>query len=86
MRKPKSPPRLEAIWQQIKADPKQAARFFDMISSPMVDKYHHWDKLRYHTPPEGFSIEQWWLAIKKQRQSLFKQLPLTDKNQNHFNI
>ena len=84
MRKPKSPPRLEAIWQQIKADPKQAARFFDMISSPMVDKYHHWDKLRYHTPPEGFSIEQWWLAIKKQRQSLFKQLPLTDKNQKPF--
>ncbi len=84
MRKPKSPPKLEAIWQQIKADPKQAARFFDMISSPMVDKYHHWDKLRYHTPPEGFSIEQWWLAIKKQRQSLFKQLPLTDKNQKPF--
>ena len=84
MRKPKSPPKLEAIWQQIKAEPKQAARFFDMISSPMVDKYHHWDKLRYHTPPEGFSIEQWWLAIKKQRQSLFKQLPLTDKNQKPF--
>ncbi|MBA7680673.1 hypothetical protein ES703_88994 [subsurface metagenome] len=84
MRKPKSPPKLEAIWQQIKADPTQAARFFDMISSPMVDKYLHWDKLRYHTPPEGFSNEQWWLAIKKQRQSLFKQLPLTDKHKKTF--
>jgi len=84
MRKPKSPPKLEVIWQQIKADPTQAARFFDMISSPMVDNYLHWDKLRYHTPPEGFSNEQWWLAIKKQRQSLFKQLPLTDKHQKTF--
>ena len=84
MRKPKSPPNLEAIWQQIKADPEQAARFFDMISSPMVDKYLHWDKLRYHTPPEGFSNEQWWLAIKKLRQSQFKQLPLMDEHQKPF--
>ena len=84
MRKPKSPPNLEAIWQQIKADPEQTARFFDIISSPTVDKYYHWDKLRYHTPPEGFSNEQWWLSIKKQRQNLFKQLPLTDKNQKPF--
>jgi len=84
VRKPKSPPKLEVIWQQIKADPEQAARFFDMISNPMADKYLHWDKLRYHTPPEGFSNDQWWLAIKSQRQSLFKQLPLTDKNQKPF--
>jgi len=84
MRKPKSPPNLEAIWQQIKADPEQTARFFDMISSPMVDKYYHWDKLRYRAPPAGFSNEQWWLAIKRQRQNLFKQLPLTDKNQKPF--
>ncbi|HUS73814.1 MAG TPA: Fic family protein [Sedimentisphaerales bacterium] len=84
MRKPKSPPKLEAIWQQITTEPKQVTRFFDMISSPMADKYLHWDKLRYHTPPEGFSNEQWWLAIKKQRQSLFKQLPLTDKHQKPF--
>lgn len=84
MRKPKSPPKLEAIWQQITPEPEQVAKFVDMISSPMVDKYLHWDKLRYHTPPEGFSNEQWWLAIKKQRQSLFKQLPLTDKHQKPF--
>ena len=84
MRKPKSPPKLEAVWQQIIAEPEQVARFFDMISSPIVDKYLHWDKLRYHTPPEGFSNEQWWLAIKKQRQGLFKQLPLTDKHQKPF--
>ncbi len=84
MRKPKSPPDIEAIWQQIKADPEQTARFFDIISSPMVDKYLHWDKLRYHTPPERFSNEQWWLAIKKLRQSLFKQLPLTDEHKKPF--
>jgi len=84
MRKPKSPPKLEAIWQQIKAEPELADKFLDMISGLTVDKYLHWNKLRYHTPPEGFSNEQWWLVIKKQRQSLFKQLPLTDKQQKPF--
>lgn len=84
MRKPQSPPKLEAIWQKIKANPEQITGFVDMISSPVVDKYLHWDKLRYHTPPEGFSNEQWWLAIKKQRQSMFKQLPLSDKHQKPF--
>jgi Fic family protein len=84
MRKPKTPPKLDAIWQTIKANPEDIAGFIDMISSRMVEKYLHWDKLRYHTPPDGFSNEQWWLAIKKQRQSMFKQLPLSDKHQKPF--
>ncbi len=84
MRKPKSPPDLDLIWQQIKEDPEQATKFLDMIPSLRIDKYLHWDKLQYHTPPEGFSNEQWWLAIKKLRQSLFRQLPLIDKNQKPF--
>jgi len=84
MRKPKSPPDLDLIWQQIKEYPEQATKFLDMIPSLRIDKYLHWDKLQYHTPPEGFSNEQWWLAIKKLRQSLFRQLPLIDKNQKPF--
>ncbi len=84
MRKPKTPPKLEVIWQKIKANPEQIAGFVDMISSPIADQYLHWDKLRYHTPPEGYSNEQWWLAIKKQRQSMFKPLPLSEKDQKPF--
>jgi len=84
MRKPKSPPKLEVLQQRTKADPEQTAKFFDMISSRFVDKYLHWDKLRHHKPPEGVSNEQWWLAIKKQRQSLFKQVPLADSGQRPF--
>jgi Fic family protein len=40
--------------------------------------------LRYHTPPKGVANELWWLAIKKQRQSLFKQVPLADSGQRPF--
>ena len=84
MRKPKSPPELDTIWQQIKADPELTANFLDVISRPMPDAYLHWDKLRYHAPPKGLKSEQWWLATKKQRQSLYKELPLMDKDRKPF--
>ena len=84
MRKPKSPPEFEAIWQQIKTNPDLAVKFLDVISRPMPDNYLHWDKLRYHTPPKGLTSEQWWLVTKRQRQNLYKELPLTDKDQKPF--
>jgi len=84
MRKPKCPPDLEAIWRDMETEPKLVARFLGVISSAMPDEYLHWDKLRYHTPPQGLSHEQWWLAIKKQRQGLFRKLPLTGKNRKPF--
>ncbi|NOR66148.1 MAG: Fic family protein [Woeseiaceae bacterium] len=84
MRKPKTPPRLDVIWEGMKADPEQTAKFIDVISRPMGDDYLHWDKLRYHTPPDGLSNEQWWLATKKQRQGMLKELPLTDRNLKPF--
>jgi len=71
--------------QQIKADPERAAKFFDVIPGPLIDnKYLHWDKLRYYTPPAGFSSEEWWLTIKKQRRNLFRKLPIKDKSQKSF--
>lgn len=42
------------------------------------DRYLHWDKLRYLTPPEGLSSEQWWLRIKFARKGELRELPLTD--------
>jgi Fic family protein len=68
----------------METEPKLVARLLEVISSAVPDKYLHWDKVRHHTPPEGLSNEQWWLAIKKQRQSLLGKLPLTDKNQKPF--
>lgn len=84
MRKPKSPPKLDILQEKIKADPEQTVKFFDMISRRLVDKYLHWDKLRYHTPPNNVSNDLWWFAIKKQRQSQFQQIPLMGKNQKPF--
>jgi Fic family protein len=86
MKIPKKPPDFGAIWEQLRNNPKRFKKFIDMISGPIKqEKYLHWDKLLYHTPPEGFSHEEWWLTLKMERKKLFKRLPLLDKNNNPFN-
>ncbi len=81
MKTPKPPPNfitllseavktLDGIQRILSVDPDSASR----------GKYLHWDKLRYYLPPEGFSHEEWWLAIKLKRQRLYKHVPLWDKN------
>jgi Fic family protein len=54
-------------------------RFFEPGWSVSVeDEYLHWDELRHRTPPQGLSHEEWWLALKLKRRSLYKQVPLKD--------
>ena len=49
--------------------------------------YEHWDHLRHLTPPvEGLNPEQWWLCIKSARLSLYRELPLQDKEGAAFNV
>jgi Fic family protein len=40
--------------------------------------YVHWDKLRHLTPPEGISLNEWWLGIKMARS--LDVLPLIDSH------
>jgi Fic family protein len=41
-------------------------------------EYPHWDKIRHLQPPEGFSLQEWWLAIKVVRTAEMRLLPLHD--------
>lgn len=46
---------------------------------PLADgKYRHWDTLRHRTPPEGLTLEEWWVALKFARRVLYKKVPLVD--------
>ena len=82
MRMPVTPPSLPELLRT------RAERLEDLISSDMgrlpENKYLHWSKLKYHHPPEGFSSEDWWLAVKMARFSVRHALPLTDKNGRPF--
>jgi len=80
MRMPKTPPALDSIWARMREEQELIPKIFGQRFAPSVrGKYLHWDKLLYYEPPEGLSHEEWWFALKIQRQNLFKQAPLNDK-------
>ena len=83
MRIPVAPPPISTLLLQTRAE-----RLGDLISSGIGNlpekKYLHWSKLKYVQPPEGFSSEDWWLAIKMARLSVRHALPLTDKTGRPF--
>ena len=86
MRMPKKPPDIGDLWKQLRNNPEQTEIFFGTISGFLPEeRYLHWDKLCYYSPPEGFSHEEWWLALKIERRRLFKHVPLRDKNNEPFN-
>lgn len=56
-----------------------------LLTSDVDDsEYLHWDKLRYKTPPEGLSHEQWWFQLKSKRRQQRRIVPLFDKEGEHF--
>ena len=82
MRMPVTPPPISDLLRT------RAERIEDLISSDIgrlpENKYLHWSKLKYAQPPEGFSSEDWWLAVKMARFSVRHALPLADKQGRPF--
>lgn len=77
MKKPVFPPELSRIWQGIN-DALVHQVVSDNSPTDSKGRYLHWDKLRHLTPPNGLTVEQWWLSTKLARGTLSKQLPLKD--------
>lgn len=47
-------------------------------------KYRHWDVLRHLKPPDGLTVEQWWLGLKLARIGMYQPLPMTAKDGGPF--
>jgi len=85
MKVPKKPPGFNAIWSQTIKSLDRVEKIVCMDAESATNgKYLHWDKLRYHTPPKGFSHEEWWMVLKMKRNSLYKSIPLQDKTGSPF--
>ncbi len=56
------------------------------LRAEVKGEYEHWDHLRHLTPPQGLSVEQWWMGIKLARDALKKELPLQDKTGSSFSV
>lgn len=83
MKIPQSPPTIGEITKKVGAD-----RFIELYfrsSDPAPDgKYRHWETLRRIKPPEGLTIEEWWISIKLARDKMKRAIPLKDKQDQPF--
>lgn len=75
MKTPAPPPDFAELLRAIQGD---LDRFIKVVSLGGHDdvEYFAWDKLRYKTPPEGITQQEWWVALKLRRQSMLRPLPL----------
>jgi len=81
MKMPRKPP----PFSKLEEDPEVLKRVLAYaMKAEQEAKYLHWDILRHRTPPEGLSLEEWWHAIKLQRQSNRKKIPLVDSTGKSF--
>jgi len=80
IRKPQSPPQFGKLLQECAGQPEQLAQILNTKPSEHLARHYlHWDKLRHLKPPAGLTIREWWLAVKMQRLSLRRPLPLLDQ-------
>ena len=87
MRIPETPPRDQELWERALADPAVLRGIFQSVPEPLVSgKYLHWDKLKYHAPPQGLGHHEWWLGLRLRRQALEKNVPLLDKSGANFHF
>lgn len=47
-------------------------------------RYLYWDKLRFLSPPEGLTSEQWWAGIKYARRQMYKNININDPDGKPF--
>ncbi|MFA6162455.1 MAG: Fic family protein [Methylobacter sp.] len=84
MKLPISPPPYDTLFEKAYSD--KFIGFFDSSFGPTdaEGRYLHWDKLRHLQPPEGWTSEYYWLALKLARKQLYKKLPFTSKSGAEF--
>lgn len=47
-------------------------------------RYLHWDEMRHRPPPDGLTLDEWWLGTAYSRSMLARPLPLTSVTGEHF--
>jgi Fic family protein len=84
MKLPLSPPCFEALLKE--ADGNKFARLVtsNFGTTDAQGRYLHWDKLRHLQPPEGWTTQDYWLALKLTRKARYKKLPFTSKTGAQF--
>ena len=79
MRVPQKPPEPNFMPETLRGN---VSRFMDLWKKSksylLKGRYAHWDKVRHLKPPDGFTLQEWWFAIKMDRTGSRKGIPLAD--------
>lgn len=83
MKIPSTPPAMADLMRGVTSE-----RLLHLMTTKPVSTtqsaYLHWDELRHRTPPEGLSVNEWWLGIKFGRINVERTLPFLDKDGQSF--
>jgi Fic family protein len=75
MKVPAPPPSLEELMAKLQASDRLLHVLTRAVPGTMTQDYFPWDKLRYTTPPEDLTSEEWWLAIRYARKRVQRDIP-----------
>jgi Fic family protein len=85
MRMPPPPPTVDLVSLLAQPDAEEFLRRVHAVSEgATADRYLPWDELRNRRPPDGLTLEAWWLAIKIARTGMQRVLPLQDTDGRSF--
>lgn len=86
MKLPERPPEWDTLFQ--KYIKEQSQTLMKMVryggSTDPKGRYLHWDKVRYLDPPDNFTKEEYWTAMKLARLNQYRLLPFFDKSGQQF--
>lgn len=84
MKIPRTPPDLNTLMLEVK-QPERMMELISKLGEARIQRdYLHWDRLRYHSPPEGVSHREWWMLLKLSRTDGLKPIGLQDKTGKAF--
>jgi Fic family protein len=84
MKIPQTPPPLKELMTRLQKPDRMMQLFALMQAQKTRGEYLHWDKLRRHPAPDGFTHEEWWLATKLSRMDALRPIGLKDKQGRPF--
>ncbi len=84
MRIPQKPPSYNELLEGLSKPEHWYTVTVDVTGPTVEGRYLHWDELRFRKPPEGLTLEQWWLALKLRRQSTTREIPLRSQDKMAF--